>query len=133
MKLNEDKPYLLHKNKINFTPNINTKEFYKKSLPFNSEQRIFLHQSHGDHVNKIPEKAEILAFSDDTKVEMFCMEEKILGVQSHPEFCDLMMKYRLIHIQRGNEKWKEFCRKSFEVDRVDNWEIIQMCRNFLNG
>lgn len=133
MKLIEDKPYLLHKNKLTFTSNIRTKNFYNKSRSFNYEEKIFLHQSHGDHVSQIPEKAEILAFSDDTKVEMFCLEEKILGLQSHPEFCDLMMNYRLIHIKKGDEKWKEFCRRSFEVDRVDNWEIVQMCRDFLTG
>lgn len=48
---------------------------------------------HGWHVDRrieqvweVPEGAEVLASSDKTGVEMFCVGEHVLGIQGHPEY-----------------------------------------------
>ena len=35
---------------------------------------------------EVPTGAEVIAFSDKTGVEMFAIEDHILGIQGHPEY-----------------------------------------------
>jgi glucosinolate gamma-glutamyl hydrolase len=39
-----------------------------------------------EQVWEVPEGAEVLASSDKTGVEMFCVGEHVLGIQGHPEY-----------------------------------------------
>jgi GMP synthase-like glutamine amidotransferase len=39
-----------------------------------------------EQVWEVPEGAEVLASSDKTGVEMFCVGEHMLGIQGHPEY-----------------------------------------------
>ena len=39
-----------------------------------------------EQVWEVPEGAEVLASSDKTDVEMFCVGEHVLGIQGHPEY-----------------------------------------------
>lgn len=134
MNLSIEKPYLLHKNLVKFNQNINTKKFYTKNKFFDYNQGVFLNQSHGDHVYLVPKNGEILAFSEDTKIEMFSIEENVLGIQSHPEFCDVMMKFRLTfgHFEKP-EKWMEFVKNSFLNKQLDNHQVMNMCIDFLKN
>jgi GMP synthase-like glutamine amidotransferase len=49
-------------------------------------------QSHGDAVHTLPPGAELLASSPDTEVEMFTIEDRIMGIQGHPEFAPELLK-----------------------------------------
>jgi hypothetical protein len=41
-----------------------------------------------EQVWEVPEGAEVLASSDKTGVEMFCVGEHMLGIQGHPEYTE---------------------------------------------
>ncbi|CAL5328324.1 unnamed protein product [Camellia sinensis] len=43
-------------------------------------------ECHQDEVWEVPVGAEVIAFSDKTRVEMFIIGDHILGIQGHPEY-----------------------------------------------
>lgn len=53
-----------------------------------------------NQVRDLPEKVEIIGWSEKTEIEMFRYGDHILGIQGHPEFTiDILFHYidRLIH------------------------------------
>lgn len=60
---------------------MNDKNLDRKSFP-----NIVLQESHGDHVKDLPKGATLLASSDSCKVEFYCIGDRVLAFQSHPEF-----------------------------------------------
>lgn len=55
---------------------------YGKLLP-DTIRALGVHQ---DQVSEIPPGAELLASTERTRVEMFCIQSHVLAIQSHPEF-----------------------------------------------
>lgn len=43
-------------------------------------------ESHRDHVAELPAGAELLAYSEQTPVQMFAVGDRVLCMQGHPEF-----------------------------------------------
>ena len=43
-------------------------------------------ECHQDEVWEVPSGANVIAYSDKTGVEMFAIEDHILGIQGHPEY-----------------------------------------------
>jgi glucosinolate gamma-glutamyl hydrolase len=57
---------------------------------------------HQDEVCELPPKAEVLARSDKTGVEMFRLGDQVLGVQGHPEYSkDILMNIADRLLQRN--------------------------------
>ncbi|CEP03762.1 hypothetical protein PBRA_003369 [Plasmodiophora brassicae] len=55
--------------------------------------KLNLLKIHRDQVNKLPPGAELLAKSANTPIEMFSLGDRVLCVQSHPEFnCDIVQR-----------------------------------------
>ena len=46
---------------------------------------------HNDCVSRIPENAETVFSSDSCEIEVFHIEDKVLGIQSHPEFTSYLV------------------------------------------
>lgn len=59
-------------------------------------------ECHQDEVWEVPVRAEVIAYSDKTNVEMFAIGEHILGIQGHPEYTKDIL-YNLID-RLHNEK-----------------------------
>ena len=47
---------------------------------------LIVHAVHGDHVAVLPQNAVNLGYSDRTENEIWRVEDRVLCVQSHPEF-----------------------------------------------
>lgn len=47
---------------------------------------LIVHTVHGDHVSVLPQGATNLAYSDRTENEIWMIDERVLCIQSHPEF-----------------------------------------------
>ncbi|XP_062078487.1 gamma-glutamyl peptidase 5-like [Humulus lupulus] len=93
-------------------------------------------ECHQDEVWEVPLGANVIAHSDKTGVEMFTIEDHILGIQGHPEYTkDILNNIidRLLNnhsIERGFAEDAKFLLQIAEPDRKC-WETI--CRNFLKG
>ncbi|PON99307.1 Glutamine amidotransferase [Trema orientale] len=93
-------------------------------------------ECHQDEVWEVPLGANVIAYSDKTGVEMFTIEDHILGIQGHPEYTkDILNNIidRLLNdhsIERGFAEDAKIMLQIAEPDRKC-WEKI--CRNFLKG
>jgi len=73
---------------------------------------------HQDEVWELPPTAEVLARSDKTRVEMFRLGDRVMGVQGHPEYSkDILMSIadRLLrhnHILVSNQHSWSMSRRS---------------------
>lgn len=47
---------------------------------------LIVHAVHGDHVAVLPQGAVNLAYSDRTENEIWMIDERVMAIQSHPEF-----------------------------------------------
>ncbi|GLU10301.1 hypothetical protein SLE2022_271180 [Rubroshorea leprosula] len=93
-------------------------------------------ECHQDEVWEVPARAEVIAFSDKTGVEMFTIGHHILGIQGHPEYnkdilCNLID--RLLNNNSIERDFAENAKVGLEIAEPDRkcWERI--CRNFLKG
>lgn len=87
-------------------------------------------ECHRDEVWELPPKAEVMAWSEKTGVEMFKYSDHILGIQGHPEYsrdillhlvdrlqhCDLILesyadkvKSRVAEGEPDRDAWKKLC------------------------
>jgi glucosinolate gamma-glutamyl hydrolase len=115
---------------------------------------------HQDEVCELPPKAEVLARSDKTGVEMFRLGDQVLGVQGHPEYskdilmniADRLLQRNLILVRQvwlgrvsvcsRQLTWRFLCfqdcqvdvaKASFDVRQPDKDLWKKMCRGFLKG
>nr|CAD1825034.1 unnamed protein product [Ananas comosus var. bracteatus] len=91
-------------------------------------------ECHQDEVWEVPFGAKVLAYSEKTGVEMFCVGEHILGIQGHPEYTKDIL-YNLIDRLVSNEsigrKFSEDAKAQVEAVEPDTkfWELL--CKSFL--
>lgn len=93
-------------------------------------------ECHQDEVFEVPLGAEVIASSDKTGVEMFKIEDHILGIQGHPEYTKDILHDIIDRLLNTNDIERDFAEKvkiSLEAAEPDRkcWERI--CRNFLKG
>ncbi|PON70392.1 Glutamine amidotransferase [Parasponia andersonii] len=93
-------------------------------------------ECHQDEVWEVPLGANVIAHSEKTGVEVFAIEDHILGIQGHPEYTkDILDNIidRLLNgqlIERGLAENAKLVVQSAEPDRKC-WGKI--CRKFLKG
>ncbi|XP_042503569.1 gamma-glutamyl peptidase 3-like [Macadamia integrifolia] len=94
-------------------------------------------ECHQDEVWEVPLGAEVIAFSEQTGVEMFVIGDHILGIQGHPEYTKDILSNIIDRLANNNSVQKEFAEDAKsrleingEPDRK-SWEKI--CKNFLKG
>ncbi|KAG1326465.1 gamma-glutamyl peptidase 3-like [Cocos nucifera] len=93
-------------------------------------------QCHQDEVLEVPLGAEVIASSEKTGVEIFCLGDHILGVQGHPEYtkdilCNLID--RLLCSDSIDRAFANEAKAAVEAAEPDRkfWE--KMCKSFLKG
>ncbi|XP_021750096.1 gamma-glutamyl peptidase 5-like [Chenopodium quinoa] len=120
---------------------INNKEFFTSQLNLevsNHEipQTLTIIKCHQDEVWELPIDAEVVAFSDKTKVEMFTIGNHILGTQGHPEYTkDILYNLldRLLNNGSIEEDFVEATRSKIENIEPDRKHLEKICKNFLKG
>ncbi|CAM0875409.1 unnamed protein product [Alopecurus aequalis] len=91
---------------------------------------------HQDEVWELPPDAEVLARSDKTRVEMFRLGDRVMGVQGHPEYSkDILMSIadRLLQHNLILDCQVDVAKASFDVRTPDKELWRKVCRGFLKG
>eukprot|EP01138_Halocafeteria_seosinensis_P015353 gb/GECG01015669.1/.p1 GENE.gb/GECG01015669.1/~~gb/GECG01015669.1/.p1 ORF type:complete len:337 (+),score=34.08 gb/GECG01015669.1/:1-1011(+) len=91
-------------------------------------------ESHGDCVNALPPQAELLAYSDSAKCEIFRWKDSVLACQSHPEFTDDVMREKIYPDERGwlDQQETEEYHASLQLER-HNLPLLKIMWRFLKG
>ncbi|CAN6482321.1 unnamed protein product [Victoria cruziana] len=94
-------------------------------------------ECHRDEILELPPDAEVLAWSDKTKVEMFRLGDHILGIQGHPEYNKDILCHLIDRLLQRNliddsfaDKVKETLDKN-EPRHREAWK--RLCRGFLKA
>lgn len=91
MPYNAVTPKIIGREEIKPTDEFFEQPFVKRYMEKNLLTRdtfpkVILQESHGDHVVQLPEGGTLLANSASCGVEMYCIGERALCFQSHPDF-----------------------------------------------
>jgi len=91
MPYNSEKPKCLGREHVQLTDDFFEQGFVKRymdksGLTRETFPKLILQESHGDHVSELPEGATLLGFSASCNVEVYCIGDRALCFQSHPDF-----------------------------------------------
>ena len=114
---------------VNLAP---SKLFSALKLP----SRLPINECHRDEVWELPPYAEVMAWSDKTRVEMFRYGDHIMGIQGHPEYTkDVLLNIadRLLHRNLIQESQVEAAKTSVEQREPDREAWKRLCKTFLKG
>ncbi|XP_012835381.1 PREDICTED: uncharacterized protein LOC105956102 [Erythranthe guttata] len=93
-------------------------------------------QCHRDEVKELPRKAEVLARSNHTGIEMFKYGDHIMGIQGHPEYTKDILLHLIDRISNCNfieESHGEEVKSKLEEVEPDTEAWKKLCTNFLKG
>ncbi|KAK6156753.1 hypothetical protein DH2020_011001 [Rehmannia glutinosa] len=93
-------------------------------------------ECHRDEVWELPPKAEVLAWSNKTGVEMFKYGDHIMGIQGHPEYTkDILLHLidRLFNRNLIEESIAEEAKTKLEASEPDKEAWKKLCTGFLKG
>ncbi|KAE8711238.1 putative GDP-L-fucose synthase 2-like [Hibiscus syriacus] len=91
-------------------------------------------ECHQDEVYEVPMRADVIAFSDKTGVEMFGIGQHILGIQGHPEYTKDILFNLIDRLLNNNSIQRGFAEKAkigLEIGEPDRKSWGKICRNFL--
>lgn len=100
------------------------------------EPAIYLLQSHGDRVHKLPEGSEVVATSKTAPLEMWELNDIVLSVQGHPEFETSTLMTNIFPTIQERLCWDEVEseRRRVEAERPHTHDAIRATlRQFLTG
>lgn len=106
------------------------KKPYGNDLP--SVLRVI--ESHRDQVSEIPFGAELLGYSERTPVEIFSLEDHVLGIQGHPEFeADVVLDIIESRLTSGiiTEEVASCAKASISEYKPDKEGWQKLCKSFL--
>ncbi|XP_027347711.1 gamma-glutamyl peptidase 5-like [Abrus precatorius] len=111
--------------------------------------RLSIIECHRDEIRELPAKAEVIAWSDKTGIEMFRYGDHIMGIQGHPEYTkDILLHLIDRLIQRDDimdgiameareraalwepdkEAWKRLCvtflKGRFDINRMETKSFV---------
>ncbi|WVZ65001.1 hypothetical protein U9M48_014436 [Paspalum notatum var. saurae] len=98
--------------------------------------RARITEVHQDEVWEVPEGAEVLASSDKTGVEMFCVGDSVLGIQGHPEYTrDILLSLvdRLLAAGTITISFAEAVKRQVEATAPDREFWLKLCKSFLKA
>lgn len=77
------------------------------SLPFSLSSldlpsRLSIIECHRDEIRELPPKAEVIAWSEKTGIEMFKYGDHIMGIQGHPEYSKDILLHLIDRLIQGN-------------------------------
>ncbi|OAY70006.1 putative glutamine amidotransferase [Ananas comosus] len=88
------------------------------------------------HLDVVPLEGEIMAYSENTNVEMFAIGEHILGIQGHPEYTkDILLNLidRLINTNTIDRGFGDEAKKRVDAAEPDRKFWLKICKGFLKG
>uniref|UniRef100_A0A453KWF6 Glutamine amidotransferase domain-containing protein n=1 Tax=Aegilops tauschii subsp. strangulata TaxID=200361 RepID=A0A453KWF6_AEGTS len=91
-------------------------------------------ECHQDEVWEAPLGADVLASSDKTGVEMFCVGDHVLGIQGHPEYTgDILLSLvdRLSTSQSITLSFAGDVKRQLEATSPDREFWLKLCKSFL--
>ncbi|CAA2979661.1 gamma-glutamyl peptidase 5-like [Olea europaea subsp. europaea] len=93
-------------------------------------------ECHRDEVWELPPKAEVMARSNKTGIEMFRYGDHFMGIQGHPEYTkDILFNLidRLLHRDLIEESFAEKAKSKLEANEPDKEAWKKLCIGFLKG
>jgi GMP synthase-like glutamine amidotransferase len=93
-------------------------------------------ECHRDEVIELPPKAEVIAWSSKTGIEMFRYGEHMMGIQGHPEYTrDILLHLidRLLLRNYITDSFAEKARAKAEERETDCESWRKLCVGFLKG
>ncbi|XP_039140648.1 gamma-glutamyl peptidase 5-like [Dioscorea cayenensis subsp. rotundata] len=97
---------------------------------------LVIMECHRDEIWELPAKAELLAWSEKTRVEMFKYGEHIMGIQGHPEYTKDIVLHIIGRLLNSNviQTWQADAAKLKLEDREPDQEAWKkLCKGFLKG
>lgn len=98
--------------------------------------RLPIIECHRDEVVDLPPRAELLASSDKTRVEMFCCGDHVMGIQGHPEYTKDILRHLVDRLlQRGliTDRYAEELKAKVDTWEPDGESWRKLCVSFLKG
>lgn len=120
------------------------KDFFKlkyvKDLKIDTRKPLVIAQAHGDHIVKLPKEAILYASSENTRVEIYTIGEKMLCFQGHPDYNEAWTagaNYRIatkwgMEVADYDDYEEEFVAERFP-EGVRHSDILKICYNFLKN
>ncbi|KAF8377403.1 hypothetical protein HHK36_030780 [Tetracentron sinense] len=93
-------------------------------------------ECHRDEVLELPPRAEVMAWSEKTGIEMFKCGDHIMGIQGHPEYTkDILLHLvdRILHLNFIEDSHAEAAKASVEAREPDREPWKRLCKSFLKG
>lgn len=93
-------------------------------------------ECHRDEVWELPAKAEVIAWSDRTGIEMFKYGDHMMGIQGHPEYTKDILLHLIDRLLQRNfivDSIAEEARARVEELEPDREMWKKVCINFLKG
>ncbi|XP_028779696.1 gamma-glutamyl peptidase 5 [Neltuma alba] len=98
--------------------------------------RLSIIECHRDEVRELPAKAEVIAWSEKTGIEMFRYGDHIMGIQGHPEYTKDILIHLIDRLIQRN-----FIMKAYAAEAAANLALREpdkeawrrLCINFLKG
>ncbi|VVA34677.1 PREDICTED: gamma-glutamyl peptidase [Prunus dulcis] len=97
---------------------------------------LSIYEIHRDEVWELPPKAELIAWSEKTGVEMFKYGDHIMGIQGHPEYTkDILLNLidRLVKLEYIVDTETEELKAKLQASEPDQEAWKSLCRSFLKG
>ncbi|PON71811.1 Glutamine amidotransferase [Parasponia andersonii] len=97
---------------------------------------LSIYEIHRDEVWELPPKAERIAWSDKTRVEMFRYGDHIMGIQGHPEYTkDILLNLidRLVKLDYIEDSESDELKAKVEEREPDREALKRLCLSFLKG
>ncbi len=96
-----------------------THQFHSKFPEIDTSQEIWIHEFHRDQVLKLPPNGQLLASSPLCPVEIFGIDDRVLGIQGHPEFSHEYCRKLIISRGKDGTLGKELSGKALEeIERI---------------
>lgn len=98
--------------------------------------KLSIIQCHRDELRELPAKAEVIAKSDKTGIEMFRYGDHIMGIQGHPEYSkDILLNIidRLIQRNFITENFAMRLKEKAGMWEPDKEAWKRLCISFLKG
>ncbi|KAK3009274.1 hypothetical protein RJ639_014317, partial [Escallonia herrerae] len=93
-------------------------------------------ECHQDEVRELPPKAEVMAWSKKTGIEMFRYGDHIMGIQGHPEYTKDILLHLIDRLLQRNfitETYANEVKASADAQEPDREAWKKLCTSFIKG
>ncbi|GMJ06795.1 hypothetical protein like AT2G23970 [Hibiscus trionum] len=93
-------------------------------------------ECHRDEVRELPPKAEMIAWSEKTGVEMFRYGDHMMGIQGHPEYTQDILIHLVDRLRHRNliaDSYADELKANMGKVEPDKDEWKKLCTSFLKG